>query len=296
MKHSVLDFMDSDTLREMLRGKQLEPAVECILIARSEKQSMERKLAALSERADAYSDADFQKGIFNMRKSDCFADSLRRYIHTMRHALDAAQTTDAEHVFQTEADNSPRCHLFRRFSDAADFLRGSESDARTVTRRKIDDTDELPITYHLNDDCEIASVTLYAYSADDIADAFAELPHSYRKGDLIVYNENYYVIANICRAHKETCWLKHSDSTDMQLYCFGYDTDDLHSCGGSFGHAHIPILQAELALEEDVPDCLKPLLALRLMLRDEMKCTDFLESYCSRSLSDLMKYYKRRSE
>ena len=58
MKYNIIDFMDSDTLREMLRGKQLEPAIECILIAQSEKQSMEHKLAALSERADAYSDAD----------------------------------------------------------------------------------------------------------------------------------------------------------------------------------------------------------------------------------------------
>ena len=231
-----------------------------------------------------------------MRESDCFADSLRRYIQIMRHALDTAQKNDAEHVFQIEEDYSPRCLLFRCFADAVGFLRDSDSDAGTVTRRKIDDTDELPITYHLNDDCDIASVTLYAYSGDDIADAFAELPHSYRKGDLIVYNESYYVIANICRADKETRWLEHSDSTDMQLYCFGYYADDLHSCGGSFGHAHIPILQAELAREENVPDCLKPLLALRLMLRDEMKCTDFLESYSNRSLSDLMKYYKRRSE
>ena len=40
MKHDVLTFIDSDTLREMLRGKELAPAIECILIAQSRKQPL----------------------------------------------------------------------------------------------------------------------------------------------------------------------------------------------------------------------------------------------------------------
>ena len=35
MKYNALDYIDSDTMLEMLRGKQMEPAVECILIAQS---------------------------------------------------------------------------------------------------------------------------------------------------------------------------------------------------------------------------------------------------------------------
>ena len=39
MKYNVLDFIDSNTLREMLRGKQLEPTIECILIAKNWKKA-----------------------------------------------------------------------------------------------------------------------------------------------------------------------------------------------------------------------------------------------------------------
>ena len=61
MKTSVLDFIDSDTLREHLKDQTLEPAIECILIAHSLKCSIEKKLEALKERYDTYSEEDFNK-------------------------------------------------------------------------------------------------------------------------------------------------------------------------------------------------------------------------------------------
>ena len=42
MKTSVLDFIDSATLREHLCGQKLEPAIECILIVHSRKCSIEK--------------------------------------------------------------------------------------------------------------------------------------------------------------------------------------------------------------------------------------------------------------
>lgn len=42
MKTSVLDFIDSDTLREHLSNQTLEPAIECILIVRSRRCSIEK--------------------------------------------------------------------------------------------------------------------------------------------------------------------------------------------------------------------------------------------------------------
>ena len=76
MKHDVLSFIDSDTLCEMLRGKKLAPAVECILIAQSRKQPLTKTLEVLTERADAYSDAEFQTGVYNLRDCDDFAGDL----------------------------------------------------------------------------------------------------------------------------------------------------------------------------------------------------------------------------
>ena len=74
MKTSVLDFIDSDTLREHLRNQTLEPAVECILIVRSRRCSIEKKLEALKERYDTYSKEDFNKGTYYCREKDDWQD------------------------------------------------------------------------------------------------------------------------------------------------------------------------------------------------------------------------------
>ena len=44
METSVLDFIDSDTLREHLINQTIEPAIECILLARSRKCSIQKKI------------------------------------------------------------------------------------------------------------------------------------------------------------------------------------------------------------------------------------------------------------
>ena len=51
MKTPVLDFIDSDTLREHLSNQTLEPAIECILIVHSRKCSIQKKIEALKELA-----------------------------------------------------------------------------------------------------------------------------------------------------------------------------------------------------------------------------------------------------
>lgn len=43
-------FIDSDTLREMLRGKELAPALECILFAQSRKWGLAKEQNALTVR------------------------------------------------------------------------------------------------------------------------------------------------------------------------------------------------------------------------------------------------------
>ncbi len=67
MKTSVLDFIDSKTLRQHLSGQTLAPAVECILIAQSRYRSLNDKLRpypALLSLADA---EGANKGISTIR-------------------------------------------------------------------------------------------------------------------------------------------------------------------------------------------------------------------------------------
>ena len=296
MKYDILQFIDSDTLREMLRGKQLEPAIECILISRSRKQPMEDKLAAFLERWQAFSAADFQEGVFHLPDTDDFKKALGIYMEKMLQAMVPPAQADADHIFQTSPGFIAQENVFRNFSDAVYDIRYRNFENKCIIRRAVDSSGAQPVFYELNDNYEISSVEILSYDDDDwnIENSFAELPHEYQVGDIVQYQDEYFVIANISRATKETRWLDFADSGDMSLYCFAYCPNKLHSCGGTYGHAHIPILQAERIAPDDLPDDMKPLLALSLMLKGEMKITDFLESYSNGMLPDLMQYYERK--
>ena len=87
MKTPVLDFIDSDTLREHLSNQTLEPAIECILIVHSRKCSIQKKIEALKERYDTYSEEEFNKGTYYCREKD-FKSALKEYIDSTEKVLD----------------------------------------------------------------------------------------------------------------------------------------------------------------------------------------------------------------
>ena len=297
MQYDVLDFIDSGTLREMLREKKLEPAVECILIAQCSKQSMKNKLAALTEREKVYSDKDFQAGVYHLRDSDSFADSLRRYITEMQNKLDLAETACDDCFFQVIAEDERHSHAFHSYSEAVQYIRSSGPPYESrIMRGKLNDTDESLFCYFLNDDLEISNILHFEDYDWNIEEAFMDLPDDYQVGDIVqdLNHHAFYVIAHIEHATKETCWLKYADYGDMSLYCLGYYPNTMHSCGGSFGHVHNNILQMELANPADLPNKMKPLLALSLLLKGKMRITDFLESYSNRALPEMMRYYERK--
>ena len=300
MKYDVLQFIDSDTLREMLRGQTLAPAVECILIAQSKKQPVKMKLAALAERAEAYADEAFRTGVYNLPDCENFADALRHYISVMQHALQEKDAVSEDYIYQAYTDFKQNNAVFTSFAAASDYLRReiidgiTEDECYEVIRRKINDSAAYPVVYLLNADCEILSVRICDSEDLNIEEAFAELPHTYQTGDIIEYNDEFYVVANICFADENTRWLKHADSTDLSLYCFGYSPDKAHSCGGTFGHFHVPLLAAERAKPDDLPFDMRPLKGFSLLMKGEMKNTDFLESYSNGQLDDLICYMEKK--
>lgn len=58
---NIIDFIDSKTLRSHLEGKELSPAVECILISQSCNQPLLRKISALQERYNSFSESEFKR-------------------------------------------------------------------------------------------------------------------------------------------------------------------------------------------------------------------------------------------
>lgn len=298
MQYDVLDFIDSGTLREMLRGKQLEPAVECILIAQCRNKPMKDKLSALRERHQTFSPAELQEGVYHLPDFDDISKAICLYIGKMDDALKLTEIKDADHVFQVEPGFQSGQSIYHSFSEAVYDLRYRNYEHKEISRRTIDSSVDPVYFYALNADYQVSGIHISSYTDQDeywnIEYAFAEIPHDYDVGDIIQYNNNYYVIVNIVHATKETRWLSFSDYGDMSLNCFGYYPDEMHSCGGSYGHEHIRFLQAELSKPDDLPEEMKPLIALSLLLKGKMQITHFLESYSNGALPDLMDYYERK--
>ena len=152
MKYDILDFMDSATLREMLRGKTMEPAIECILIAQSKKQPVKMKLAALTERAEAYTNEEFRRGVYNLRDYDDFAAAIRKYIAAMQNALQLTESPAEQYVYIVQETDLSQETAFTSFAAAVKNLRSGVYDDETVSilRRKLDDPAAPPIFYTIN--------------------------------------------------------------------------------------------------------------------------------------------------
>ena len=210
----------------------------------------------------------------------------------MQNALHLTESPAEQYVYLVQET------AFTSFADAVKNLRRELYDDETgnILRLKLNDPAAPPINYTIDTAGEIVSVSFYEDADWNIEFAFAELPHTFHIGDIIEYKDEFYVVANNCYADENTRWLKNADYTDMSLYCFAYCPNKLHSCGGTYGHAHIPILQAERVEPEALSNDMKPLLALSLLLKDKMKITDYLEYYSNGALLDLMQYYERRTE
>ena len=293
MKTSVLDFIDSNTLRRHLSDQKLEPAIECILIANCRSRSLEEKLEALQERYDAYSDEDFKRGIYNFRGGD-FRNALREYTEYKRSVLTEIHNADRNCVYAISAeyayvDGQLRSTLDAAVREAKDTLDDDES--CLITKRRIDEGIGNSIQIRLNENKEIYDVSVMWYDDTDwdIADSYADLPHLYKPGDIVRYCDSYSVVAEVTRFEKLPPYMVHSDYTDMCLFCLGYGKDSLHSCGGSFGHEHIPILGAEICNEEDVPDYYRPLIAVSRFYRGEIRFIDFIEMYSNRAIDKLIR-------
>ncbi|MBR3420139.1 MAG: hypothetical protein IKG82_15755 [Oscillospiraceae bacterium] len=168
MKYDVLDFVDSNTLHEMLRGKEIAPAVECILIAKSRKQSLKLKLEALTERAEVYTDADFDAGIYNIPDyTGSFSELLKIYISKMRNALEKADSTEEGYVFQAILDFAEHKDIFTSWADAVSCVHNGYIDEDTdeepcgIIRRKINGNAHDTIMYTLNKKYEITVASYY---------------------------------------------------------------------------------------------------------------------------------------
>ena len=296
MKTSVLDFIESNTLRQHLRGQQLEPAIECILIAQCCTRSLIDKLEALQERYDTYSTEDFKKGVYNSWADD-FKSTLKEYISIKHDQLAELYIVNDNEVYVIDADYSGiHMSVWKTLEATVKLAKNELEDdgGCTIIKRRIDDSSYNKMKIFLNSNKEIYNISVLDSAETDfeteysIQNAYAELPHLYKVGDILRYWKRYAVVVNVIRYETLPEYMKHSDDTDMCLLCLGYYEDSVHSCGGSFCHEHIPLLNAELCAEDELPERYRPLIAVSRLYKGELKAIDFLEMYSNGCIEELL--------
>ena len=286
MKTSVLNFIESNTLRQHLKGQTLAPAIECIIIAQCREKRLADKVEALKERYDSYSAEDFKNGIYNSFSHD-FKQALCEYINYKESMLDSLGKNEEDQVFVISSGICLTDGLIcKSFEQAVRVVKENNNDeCCTITKRRILGLEKI-INADLNSQQDIIDV--YSSIFDDIEyniqNAYAQIPHKFKNGDIVRFGDRYAVLADVTIHETKPAYMVHSDYTDMCLYCMSYYEDIMHSCGGSFGHQHFPILLTEICPAEELPENYKPLIALSKVLKGESRFVDFLEAYSDRRI------------
>lgn len=276
----ITSFIDSQTLRRMLEDKTLPPAVECILIAQSTCRSVTDKINAIRERLDAYTDDEFAAGDYEWHIKD-FRKGAEYYINELEKALELLKDNNGNAVYLIE-DDFPEYDriIFDNWKDAFNEVYFSDEweEYHCISRRKIGQSSNT-CKYYLDPQNVLYRIDISNMDWEkELTSAFVELPHEYKVGDIIMYNNTYAVITDMSPFVKKKR-LTPLDDTDMALYALQFGHDHLHSCGGAFGHIHVPVLKAELVDLSADTFCPEPLLMLRKVLIGEWRISDFIEYY-----------------
>ncbi|MBQ8960028.1 MAG: hypothetical protein IJ071_02285 [Ruminococcus sp.] len=257
MQYEFLEFIDSKTLREQLKGTDLPPAVECIIIAQCRGRSLEDKLTAIEDRTSRYTAEEFKKGPYNFGGGD-LREAAVRYIADKRALLAEAREHKENEVYVFEEaemiSSTTICRTLDDAIEAAEVLCFEDESCRIV-KQKTFDMDDCGLRIVLDPRKEVTDV----YRRDnldtdhDLAWAYAEIPHTFSAGDIVRCGEKYAVVADVRHFDTLPPYMAYSDFSDMCLYCLRAYEDKVHSCKVAFCHDHFQVLRTEACSEDELP-------------------------------------------
>ena len=289
MNTSVLDFIDSATLRAHLRNQTLEPAIECILIVRSRNRSIEEKLEALKERYETYSDDEFRKGKYNCREND-FKAALKKFIDTTEKVIADMYLEEDNYIYSAYPpfdDSDPYSGLyplglFNTFDYAMNAIKMKRPQTEcTITKERINEFGNVTNTSaYIN--VHVAPYIIKNLENDSIDCSlycsYAWIPHHYAIGDLIRSSVDgiFAVVVDNGRCPLSTTAL---DINDMTLKCVTFEKKEYHSCGGVFIQRDFSLLRIESCKESEMEECPKELIRLSHLIKGGISAAEFLEEY-----------------
>ena len=294
-----LDFIDSRSLREDLRlWRTLPPAMQCILVAQSERRSLVDKLAALRKIRAATPPGDFADGEYQLACNDLdFAAALDRHIRRKEERLAAflAPAPDAVYV-PHDRRNGYDVASFATFDECLASLRAIEAEdldrehiyiARCRTGNPADTLTGFLGPGKVLADVETEEDGRIDYDYDEwrwnFAKAYVRVPPLFRPGDVIRCGDKEFAVV----VHPELPpvperWRRGLDYTCQFFSTLAFSPDKTHPCGGVF-HIHDVFPQGVPAVERVAPEALPEeygvLLAVADIVGEENCICQLLESY-----------------
>ena len=293
-----IEFIDSPAIRDHLRTlPPLPPAQRCILIAQSERRSLDEKLAALREIRTATQQLEFSRGCWKFQSDDPFNVILDRYIQTREECLAALRVAEPGVVYVVEpGDGYGYIGPFSTFGAALDSVKeiADDEDPPSICRRRIDDHPHAAtLVADISRSREIVDVQakggpdagLRRDWESDLPNGYAYVPHPFKRGDVIRQGDSYYVLdESVEETDGRFSW--GTDDSDMVLYGMSWDKSS-----GSFGHEHIYFTryETELVAPADLPERQRMLAAVSLVMRDGHALIEFLKCFTNGYRDELEK-------
>ena len=283
-----IEFIDSPAIRDHLRTlPPLPPAQQCILIAQSERRSLDEKLAALCEIRTVTQQLEFSRGCWKFQSDDPFNVILDRYIQTREENLAAFQVAEPGVVYVVEpGDGYGYIGPFSTFRAALDSIKeiADDEDPPSICRRRIDDHPHASmLVADLSRGREIVDVQAKGGPdagsrrdwGGDLPNGYAYVPHPFKRGDVIRQGDSYYVLdESVEETVGRFSW--GMDDSDMVLYGMSWD-----KASGSFGHEHIYFTKygTELVAPTDLPERQRMLAAVSVVMHDGHALIEFLQCF-----------------
>lgn len=276
MKTSVLDFIDSDTLREHLSNQTLEPAIECILIVCSRRCTIEKKLEALKERYDTYSEEDFKTGRYWLYRANSFKAALKKHIDAKEKMLVKMFGANDDYVYtiRDACGGSNNC-VYRSLNSAMDTLRTNDDTKKIIVKTKLDRSYSYnQIELYLNEDAIPYDIQSRPYDQDDcpLQLALFSIPHCYSKGDMIKRksDNSYAVITDILDPVHGIC------NCGMRVKVITIKNDTSKCSGVLLYQEAYPLIDVEYCNADEAADCNEELVKLSILIKQGYDIVDCL--------------------
>lgn len=299
---SILDFIDSKDIREYNKDTLFTPFEQAVLIHYSQGTAIDEKLSAWRELLAAHSEEEFEQLRFGKRyfaeksNKQIIADTVTIYENALAQRERADGVVFEANFNESDFPDNQYPHYFPDYpsafahiKDEKQYYLDDEDLCQCQTQARIavkefntqpqDDTvfyfdNEMRMTDLLPGRCVLV---------DDeylISEVFIYIPLPFRKGDILCSitpgKKDYGILHATPDVEYYARPILYGDASDMIFSLDTYEPDDAH---GYFGYGHFSPLDFEKCPDEELPEELSILKAVRSVHQEKLEFHELLYYY-----------------